>query len=228
MIFAFTVQSQDFEVAVGAGPGNYSNGIQPNNEVFEAPSFSPMLSVMFVRPWLRGGTKTISIEAGAGITYTHYKGQWNEEMRYYALTTTGSMEYEEFHRFDGNIHTLGVEVTPLIATFWNRLELRSGIYFGFNLHDKYRYQKLVNRIIWDNGTVLFEDGSYEDYPVESPDFVLHSNSRISYNFAFLNSYMLAPFYQYSFALLNEGESTYFENIRSYRHHFGLTLRYIVD
>ncbi|MCR9173546.1 MAG: hypothetical protein NXI10_13680 [bacterium] len=220
--------SQNIEVSLGGGLGNYGNSLQPNPEVFEAASFSPMAGVTCIRPWVRGGNgKTVSVKAGAGISYTHYKGQWNELMRSFALTTTGSIENEDFHKYNGNIHTVGIEITPIILTFWDRIELRSSLFGGLNVFDNYTYNRLRNSIITDGQTVLVEDGSFEEQPVEVPQFVMHSNSRVSFKIP-VNDFTLSPFYQFSLGLLNEGESMYYDKIISFRHHFGLTFGMELD
>lgn len=214
--------AQNFEISAAAyGLGNYGNELQPNQEVFDEASYSPMASFSYFHPIFQNRDSTFSLKVGAGLSYTHYKGNWSEPIFYSALTVTGAVEYEEFHRFDGNIHVLGLEVTPVVTTFWNRLELRSGLFLGFNVSDKYTYNLLVNQTVYENGNVTFYDGAFESFPVEGPQIVLHSNSRLSYKIAFLSKYTLSPFYQFSAALLNEGESRYYEKVISYRHHFGL-------
>jgi len=213
--------SQNFEFSVAPyGLGNYGNALQSNQEVFQEASYTPMASFSYFHPLIEEDNSAFSLKAGAGISYTHYKGLWTESIFLSGLTTTGSIEYEEFHRFDGNIHVLGLEVTPIVATFWERLELRSGLFFGVNVSDKYEYNLLVNQTVYDNGNVTFYDGAAVNYPIESPEFVLHSNSRVSYKFP-VSKFTLSPFYQFSVALLNEGESSYYEKVISYRHHFGL-------
>ncbi|XOV68545.1 MAG: hypothetical protein ACFHU9_05075 [Fluviicola sp.] len=222
ILFIFTrAYSQNIEISFGGGAGNYGNSLQPNREVFEAASFSPMAGITCIRPWWRGGNEDWSLEAGAGISYTHYKGLWIEDIYYTSLTTTGSVEYEERHRFDGNIHVLGAEITPFILTYRQGLKLRSSIFLGWNISDKYDYNRIVNTVVHENGQTTYYDGGPERFPVESPTYVLHWNSRLSYNIHF-SEYYIAPFYQCSLGLLNEGESLYYEKIISYRHHFGVT------
>lgn len=230
LIILFTLLSiqasaQNIEISAAAyGLGNYGNSLNPNRDVFETASFSPMIGAAYIRPWLREGSSNFSLEGGIGMSYTHYKGKWTEPIFSSGLTTTGSIEYEQLHQFEGNIHVLGFEFTPLIATFWKRLELRSGLFLGLNLSDGYSYNLLVNQTIYENGNVQFVDGVSVNYPVEGPQFVLHSNSRISFRIP-VAKYTLSPFYQFSVALDDEGESEYYDKVLSYRHHVGASFRF---
>lgn len=134
---------------------------------------------------------------------------------------------DEGWRYTATTNVAGLEITPIIATFWKYLELRTGVFLGMNLTDTYSEEYGRS---WaetgQSGVITFYDGAWEEvHPANfNPGFVAHWNTRAALNFK-INTLTLSPFYQFSSGLTNEGGTIYDQKIRSWRNHVGLTFRY---
>jgi hypothetical protein len=216
--------SQSIEATVSAfGIGNYTKGSQETLTKFGSASYSPMFGVLYRGPWKREATGNVKIDGGLGISFTHYKGEW-EEMEFYTIVNSnGITDIEELYSYEGNISVLGLEVTPIIATFWDRLEVRSGFFLGARM--SHNSQTIITRnttLNGQNSVTTFSDGyQYPSPKVLTPRLVMHWNTRVAFKFN-LNRYSIAPFYQYSKGLSDEGYSLFPGRISSNRHHLGVT------
>jgi hypothetical protein len=220
--------SQRIEATVSAyGFGNYTPGAGSNNVRFTDLSYSPMASVMYRKFWTNALNDKIAIESGIGLTYTKYSGSWQE---YVADGLVGGniTSSDELYNYNATMNALGIEITPLILTFWNRLELRSGLFAGVPIGNQYTQEYGKSYTITTPSGVLIADGALEEVPVTfAPNSVLHWNSRVSINFN-LKHFSIAPFYQLSQGLSKEGTSPSVSDIKTYRRHFGLTFGYQFD
>ncbi|GAB5415948.1 MAG: hypothetical protein Crog4KO_07290 [Crocinitomicaceae bacterium] len=217
--------SQTIEASASVyGFGNYSPSGNTSETRFQDLSFSPMASVMYRQNWLNLSDDRIQLSAGLGLSFTQYSGAWEETFED-RLVGGNVVESFELYQYSATMNALGLEMTPLIVSFWDLFEVRSGLFLGTNLTDTYSEKYGRSWTTEENGVVIVNDGALEEVPVSfEPKVVLHWNSRVALNFH-IKQFSIAPFYQYSRALTKEGESESIPNIKSYRNHFGFTFGY---
>ncbi len=214
--------SQTIEASFSVyGFGNYTPNESTSDVRFQDLSYSPMASIMYHQSWLKVHDDHIKFSSGLGLSYTQYSGEWEESFQD-RLVDGNIIESSELHRYSAKTNALGLEVTPFIVSFWDLLQVRSGLFFGTNITDSYSEQYGRTWTTLENGVIIVSDGALEDVPVSfEPSVVMHWNSRVALSFD-IKQFSIAPFYQFSRALTQEGQSISTSNTTSYRNHFGLS------